>query len=150
MTLTREDPALARPIESEADLVDYFRFGETAPEGWRIGTEHEKIGLYAESRRPLPYEGQRGIEALLSELAREHGFAPLLDDGRLVGLERDGASITLEPGGQLELSGAPLETLHQTCREFRSHLTLMNYCSERLGIVWLPRGALILGVAPTA
>ncbi len=145
MTLTREDPALARTVEDEAELVEFFRSGETARADWRIGTEHEKVGLYRESLQPLPYEGEHGIAALLAELVRGHGFSPLLDGGRLVGLEREGTWITLEPGGQLELSGAPLLTLHETCREFQDHLALMKHCSERFGMVWLG-----LGIHPLA
>jgi glutamate--cysteine ligase len=145
MSLTREDPELARPLEDEAQLVEFFREGETPREQWRVGTEHEKIALYAESLAPVPYEGDRGIHALLSVLEREHGFGPLLDGERLVGLECDGANITLEPGGQLELSGAPLVSLHETCREFNEHLALMKHVSERFGIVWLG-----LGIHPLA
>jgi glutamate--cysteine ligase len=145
MTLTRDDPELARPIESEAQLLDFFRQGETPATDWRVGTEHEKIGLYRKTLASVPYEGDRGIGALLSALEREHGFQPLIDEGRLVGLEADGASITLEPGGQLELSGAPLGTLHETCNEFRSHRSLMAEVSERFGIVWLG-----LGIHPLA
>ncbi len=145
MTLTREDPALARTVEDESQLIEFFRSGEKPCADWRIGTEHEKVGLYRDTLQPLPYEGERGIVALLTELEREHGFSPLFDAGRLVGLERDGTSITLEPGGQLELSGAPLATLHETCREFHDHLALMKHCSERLGMVWLG-----LGIHPLA
>ncbi len=145
MTLTREDPELARRIEDPAQLVDFFRAGETPVEEWRVGTEHEKIALYADSLAPVPYEGDRGIHALLQALLSEHGFEPLNDGERLVGLERNGASITLEPGGQLELSGAPLTTLHETCREFNEHVALMKHVSERFGIVWLG-----LGIHPLA
>ena len=105
MTLTRDDPELARPIEDRAQLIDFFRGAETPEEDWLVGTEHEKVGLYRDGFGPVPYEGERGIQALLGTLEREHGFAGLYDEGRLVALERDNASITLEPGGQLELSG---------------------------------------------
>ncbi len=140
MTLTREDPALARPIESSEDLLDYFRSAEKPPARWRLGTEHEKVGLYRETFEPVPYEGERGIGALLATLEREHGFTPVYDEGRLIALAQGEAAITLEPGGQLELSGAPLYTLHETCREFQAHLQLMKHVSERLGIVWLGLG----------
>ncbi|MFQ5513877.1 MAG: glutamate--cysteine ligase [Myxococcota bacterium] len=145
MTLTREDPELARPIESPTQLVEFFRKAETPRAEWRVGTEHEKVGLYYDSLEPLPYEGERGIAALLRALEREHDFAPLLDEGRLVGLERDGATITLEPGGQLELSGVPFSSIHETCREFQGHLALMKHVSERFGMVWLG-----LGIHPLA
>jgi glutamate--cysteine ligase len=145
MSLTRDDPRFERPIEDVEQLVEFFRDGETARADWRVGTEHEKIGLYAQTLRPVPYEGDRGIYALLSTICREHGWKPLLDAGKLVGLERDGATITLEPGGQLELSGLPLTSLHETMREFREHIALLNRVSEPLGIVWLG-----LGVHPLA
>jgi glutamate--cysteine ligase len=145
MSLTREDPRLSRPAEDVAQLVEYFREGETARADFRVGTEHEKIGLYAKSLQPIPYEGERGIHALLAAIERERGWKPLTDAGRLVGLERDGATITLEPGGQLELSGAPFANLHETRAEFRDHIALVNAVSERFGIVWLA-----LGVHPFA
>ncbi|MFI5316146.1 MAG: glutamate--cysteine ligase [Myxococcota bacterium] len=140
MSLTREDPRLARPAEDVEQLVEYFREGETARPDWRVGTEHEKLGLYAKSFTPVPYEGERGIHALLAAIEREHGWKPLSDAGLLVGLERDGRTITLEPGGQLELSGAPLASLHETSREFLDHIALVNAVSERFGIVWLGLG----------
>ena len=140
MSLTREDPRLARPAEDVEQLVEYFREGETPRAEWRVGTEHEKLGLYAKTFRPVPYEGERGIHALLAAIEREHGWKPLTDAGLLVGLERDGRTITLEPGGQLELSGAPLASLHETNREFRDHIALVNAVSERFGIVWLGLG----------
>ena len=145
MSLLREQPELERPIEDAEELVEFFRSAETPVEDFRVGTEHEKIGIYEKSLAPVPYEGERGIAELLSLLQRDHGCEPLLDGGRLVGLERDDATITLEPGGQLELSGAPLKTLHETCREFRDHLALMKHVSDRFGMVWLG-----LGIHPLA
>ena len=140
MTLVREDPRWAVPVHDVAQLVDYFRDGETPRSSWRVGTEHEKLGLYAVTATPVPYEGERGIHALLAAIQRQHGWKPLLDAGQLVGLEREGSTITLEPGGQLELSGAPLTSLHETAREFRDHIALVNAISEPLGIVWLGLG----------
>jgi glutamate--cysteine ligase len=145
MSLTRQDPELECEIEDVSQLAEFFRAGETPPEQNRVGTEHEKIGLYADDLAPIPYEGDRGIAALLAVLHREYGFEALRDGENLVGLERDGASITLEPGGQLELSGAPLSTLHETCREFNEHVALMKHVSERFGIAWLG-----LGIHPLA
>lgn len=141
MSLTRDDPRFERPIEDVEQLTEYFREGETAREDWRVGTEHEKIGLYAQSLRPVPYEGERGIRALLAGMSSRFGWKPLLDAGKLVGLERDGSTITLEPGGQLELSGAPVASIHETAREFREHISLVTQVSEPLGIVWLGLGA---------
>ena len=145
MTLLRKDPELERPIESEDQLADFFRAGEKPRADFRIGTEHEKVGVYEQGLAPVPYAGERGIGALLGVLQREHGFEPLVDDDTLVGLARDGTTITLEPGGQLELSGAPLVTLHETCKEFRSHVALLKQVSAPFGIVWLG-----LGIQPLA
>lgn len=132
-----EDPT---PIGSVADLVGHLASGEKPRERWRVGTEHEKIGLYQSDFRRVPFEGPNGIESLLESIAREAGWARLPEEGRLVALEKDGASITLEPGGQLELSGAPLASIHETCREFSAHLELVRRLSEPLGIVWLSLG----------
>lgn len=145
MTLTRDDPTLAHPVRDRSQLIAYFEAAAKPPERFLVGTEHEKLPLYADSLAPVPFEGELGIEALLAQLRDRHGFAPIHEDRHLIALERDGASITLEPGGQLELSGAPFQTLHQTCREFQQHVSLMKHVSEPFGIVWLG-----LGVHPLA
>jgi glutamate--cysteine ligase len=140
MSLDAHEPDLDRPIGSVEDLVAFFRRWEKPAERWRVGTEHEKIGLYADDFRPLPFDGARGIEALLERIAAEGDWQPVREAGRVVALRRDGASITLEPGGQLELSGAPLRTIHETCEEFHTHLELMKRVSQPLGIEWLGLG----------
>jgi glutamate--cysteine ligase len=145
MSLTRVDPSLEREIEDPSELVDYFRAAEKPESEFRIGTEHEKIGIREGTLAPIPYAGPGGIAALLGEIERQHGFTPLLDGENVVGLEKDGTSITLEPGGQLELSGAPLRTLEETCREFTEHVAMIKQVSERFGIAWLG-----LGIHPLA
>ena len=140
MSGERPEPLLARPIGSVEDLVVFLRSGEKPPEAWRVGTEHEKIGLREDDWDVVPFEGERGIEALLLSIAEVDGWSPVLENGRTIALEKDGASITLEPGGQLELSGAPLRTIHQTCDEFHAHLALMKRVSKPLGIVFLGLG----------
>jgi len=134
------DQALEAPVESVDQLVDFLRSGEKPPERWRVGTEHEKIGLLEGERTPIPYAGPRGIGALLESIAAEADWVRMIEDGRTIGLVRDGASITLEPGGQLELSGAPLRTIHETCDEFHTHLALMKRVCAEPGIVWLGLG----------
>ena len=114
------------PVESIDEFVEYLRGGEKPPEHWRIGTEHEKIGLHGDDRAPVPYEGERGIGALLEAIAEADGWERIREDGNVIALAKEGASITLEPGGQLELSGAPLRSIHQTCDEFHQHLALME------------------------
>jgi glutamate--cysteine ligase len=129
-------------VESIDQLVDFIRSGEKPQERWRVGTEHEKIGLYTGTWRPVPYEGPRGIGALLRKIAdSEPGWSPVLEAGQPIALAHENsASITLEPGGQFELSGAPLRTIHETCDEFQSHLALMERANEGFDIAWLGLG----------
>ena len=129
-----------QPIESVDDLVAFLRAGEKPPEDWRVGTEHEKIGLHGADRSPIDYAGDRGIGKLLERIADRAGWEPISEDGNIIALQLDGASITLEPGGQLELSGAPLRTIFETCAEFHAHLELVRAVSEPLDIVWLGLG----------
>jgi glutamate--cysteine ligase len=129
-----------QPIESVDDLVAFLRAGEKPPERWRVGTEHEKIGLHGVDRSPIDYAGDRGIGRLLAGIADRAGWAPIFENGNIIALQHDGASITLEPGGQLELSGAPLRTIFETCAEFHAHLELVREVSEPLDIVWLGLG----------
>jgi glutamate--cysteine ligase len=135
-----QTPELDAEVTTAEQLVAWLRSGEKPPERWRVGTEHEKIGLLEGDRSPVPYEGERGIEALLGAIADVDGWVRVLEAGNVVALEKDGASITLEPGGQLELSGAPLRTIHQTCDEFHTHLALMKRLCAPRGIVWLGLG----------
>ena len=137
-------PVAPSRIESVDDLVDYFRSGEKPRSAWRIGTEHEKIGVYRDSFLRVPYEGDHGIGALLERIASSGGdgdWKRIREGANLVALEKDGASITLEPGGQIELSGAPLRTLRETCREFNAHVDLLKRVGEDFGIEWLALGA---------
>ena len=133
-------PELDEPIGSVEQLVDFLRRSEKPPERWRVGTEHEKIGLLLPELRPIPYDGARGIAAVLDAVAESDGWTRQREGGQLVALRKDGAGITLEPGGQLELSGAPLRTIHETCSEFNSHLATMKRVCDPLGIVWLGLG----------
>jgi glutamate--cysteine ligase len=106
-----------------------------------LGTEHEKFGYTQDDLRPLPYEGERGIRAILTGLAEEFDWQPVMEDGLPIALLDDtGASITLEPGGQLELSGALLDNIHQTCTEVNTHLKQVRAISEPLGIAFLGMG----------
>jgi glutamate--cysteine ligase len=128
------------PVASISELVDYVRAGEKPVERFRVGTEHEKIGLRQEDLGSVPYEGERGIGAVLEKVAREDDWVPIFEGENLIALEKDGASITLEPGGQLELSGAPLRTIFETCAEFNRHLDLIRRVSEPMGLLWLSLG----------
>ena len=128
------------PVTDRRQLVAYLEDGCKPPEAWRIGTEHEKFGYTWDDLRPLPYDGPRSIRALLEGLAERFDWEPLLEDGRPIALRQRGASITLEPGGQFELSGAPLEDLHQTCSEVHEHLRQVKEIADPLGIGMLGMG----------
>ena len=129
------------PVGSVADLVAFARAGEKPRADWRVGTEHEKIGVRSADLRPVPFEGDDGIAGVLAAVAAVTGWSEVREGGALIALEGDGASITLEPGGQLELSGAPLRTIFETCAEFHRHLDVIRQVSEPRGIVWLALGA---------
>jgi glutamate--cysteine ligase len=126
-------------IESKADLVEYIAGGARAKADWKIGTEHEKFGFDRETLRPPPFAGERGIEAILKGLTR-FGWQESREAGHLIALKRDGASVTLEPAGQLELSGAQLSHIHQTCAETSQHLNEVKAVADELGIGFLGMG----------
>ncbi len=127
------------PITGRGDLVDYIASGGKPKSDWRIGTEHEKFGFRLDDLRPPTFEGERGIEALLRGLTR-FGWQPVDEHGRTIALTRDNASVTLEPAGQFELSGAPLETIHQTCSEVDGHLREVKAVADELGLGFLGMG----------
>ena len=128
------------PIERKADLVAYLAAGEKSAHAFRIGTEHEKFVYRREDLRPLAYEGPGGIRWLLERFAERFDWRIKREAGLPVALERERASITLEPGGQFELSGAPLTTLHDTCRETNRHLAEVKAITEPAGLGMLGIG----------
>ncbi|SEK59083.1 glutamate--cysteine ligase [Roseivivax marinus] len=132
------------PIEHRDQLAQYLESGIKAKSDWRIGTEHEKFGYVKETLEPLPYEGRASVRSVLEGLRDRHGWSPVEESGHLIGLEKDGANVSLEPGGQLELSGAPLETIHQTCDEVNQHLAEVRDVADAVGA-----GYIGLGAAPT-
>ena len=127
------------PIISKDQLVDYIAEGCKPREKWLIGTEHEKFVFHTDTRRPVAYEGENGIGALLKGLT-EFGWVPVEEDGHVIALTQDGANITLEPGGQFELSGAPLTSVHHTCRETNEHLSQVKAIGQKLGVSFLGLG----------
>ena len=129
------------PIEHHSQLAEYLESGCKPREDWRIGTEHEKFGYCKETLKALPYEGERSILAVLEGLRDGHGWTPLEEGGKLIGLEKDGANVSLEPGGQLELSGAPLENIHQTCDEVNQHLADVKDIADKIGVGFIGLGA---------
>ena len=140
--MARDTTDLA-PISSMDDLVGHMKGGEKPAENFRIGTEHEKFGYYVDDLSPVPYDGERGIRAILDGMRSLSGWEPIVDDGRLIGLysEEGMGAISLEPGGQFELSGAPLETIHATCRESNAHLAEVRAVAKELGIGFLGIGS---------
>jgi glutamate--cysteine ligase len=129
------------PIESHAQLAEYLEAGCKPVEDWRIGTEHEKFGYLTDTHAPLPYDGKRSIRAVLEGLRDRYGWAPVEEGGKLIGLTKDGANVSLEPGGALELSGAPLETIHQTCDEVNEHLREVKSIADAIGVGFIGLGA---------
>jgi glutamate--cysteine ligase len=141
--MTARDVTDATPIESRDQLVDALASGSKPRERWRVGTEHEKFGFYRKDCSPVPYDGERGIRRLLELMEGLLGWEPILDQGNIIGLSDPVGmgAISLEPGGQFELSGAPLDTIHQACREVNGHLAQLRECAEPLGIGFLGIGA---------
>ena len=141
------DPSLLVPLRDEDDgglddLLTIFREAEKPVSEFRIGAEMEKPGIFKDTAGSLPYEGPVSVLTILDELVKVHGWAPDRErpDGPLIALLRNHASITLEPGGQLELSGAPVKTVHEVCAEFRGHMKELAPISSRLNIKWLGVG----------
>ena len=131
-----------RPLEL-ADLADHLATGCKPETAFRIGAEHEKFGFRTGSMTPIPYDGEAGIEALLKAMMR-FGWEGVYETGdrgeTLIALHRGDANISLEPGGQFELSGAPLETIHDICAETSRHLKETREVSDELGLGFLGLG----------
>ncbi len=139
---TLTDPALESPITRADDLFHVFHSAEKPATEFRVGAEMEKPGVFREDAAPFPYEGERGVRVVLENLEASFGWAPdrEYDGGPLIALLRKGASITLEPGAQFELSGAPLVTMHEIKDELDEHLAELRPISEKLGVTWLGLG----------
>ena len=127
------------PVSSRDQLVEYIAAGAKPKPDWRIGTEHEKFGFRLDDLRPPPFDGERGIEVLLKGLTR-FGWQSVEEHGRVIALVKDGASVTLEPAGQLELSGAPLACVHDTCSEVSRHLYEVKAVADELRLGFLGMG----------
>jgi len=141
---TREDGAQSPLIENRADLVAWIAAGEKPASDWRIGTEHEKFVFRTISLEPVPYDGPRGIRALMELLIERYGWVAIMEGDNIIALKRPegtlGGNIPLEPGGQFELSGAPLQTLHETAEETSRHLCEVLDVGEDLAIGFLGIG----------
>lgn len=139
---TPETEAGRTPIENRAQLVNYFAEGFKPKADWRIGTEHEKFPFLKNSLKPVPYDGKSSIKALLEGLTR-FGWQPVYEGENIIALSdpKSLANISLEPGGQFELSGAPLKTVGETCVEISEHLRQVKIVGDELGLGFLGLGA---------
>jgi len=131
------------PIGSRDDLVRHLAHGNKPREQWRIGTEHEKFVYGLTTHKPIPYDGKPGIRGLLDGM-RRFGWEPVNEGANIIGLTQNGASLSLEPGGQFELSGAPLKSVHETCAEVNTHLEQVREVAADIGA-----GVIGLGYAPS-
>jgi glutamate--cysteine ligase len=127
-------------IEKKDELEAYFHDAGKPRERWRVGTEYEKVGIYRDTGQAIPYFGKRGVDFILRELIERFGWEPEEQNGNIIALSRDKAQITLEPGGQIELSGEPCESIHCTYAEFNQHIRELLEVTEPLGIIFLGLG----------
>ena len=145
---TREDSAPSPTVESRDDLVAWIAAGSKPPSQWRIGTEHEKFLFHVDTLKPVPYEGPRGVRALMQSLIDGFGWLPVMEGDNIIALKRPegeaGGTVSLEPGGQFELSGDPLATVHEVGAETHKHLDQCLAGGSPIGI-----GFLGVGFAPT-
>ncbi len=144
LSVERQASGELPPIENLDELTAFLAEGAKPKDAWRIGTEHEKFIYCRETLEPVSYEGENGIRAILERLSATTGWEIIRDNGLPIGLKGEGASVSLEPGGQVELSGAPLETIHQTCAEVARHLDAVKAVAEPLNIAFFG-----MGFAPT-
>jgi glutamate--cysteine ligase len=141
---TRQEGAPSSPARARADLVAWIAAGEKPRADWRIGTEHEKFVFHTDTLGPVPYEGERGIRALMERLVARYRWEPIFEGENIIALRRPagepGGTISLEPGGQFELSGAAVADLHETAAETQEHLNEVLSVGEGLGIGFLGVG----------
>jgi glutamate--cysteine ligase len=127
-------------IEKHDELEAYFHNAGKPRAQWRVGTEYEKVGIDRSTGKAIPYFGPRGVDRILRELIDRYGWDPEEQDGNIIALSRDKAQITLEPGGQIELSGEPCDSIHCTYGEFTQHIRELLEVAEPLDIVFLGLG----------
>jgi len=130
----------AAPIERIEQLLEHFERGAKPRSEFRVGTEYEKAAVDRRTGRAIPFSGSRGVEAVLRQLADRYGWEPLEEEGRTIGLSGGRGEITLEPGGQIELSGEPYETLHEADQELREHVQQIVTVGDELDIAFLGLG----------
>ena len=129
------------PIQRFEELAEMMAQGNKPSADWRIGTEHEKFGWLTDTRAPLPYAGPASISAVFAALEAQFGWTPVHEAENIIGMTRNGANISLEPGGQFELSGAPLSSIHDVAAELQNHLDEVRSIADPLGIKFMGIGA---------
>jgi glutamate--cysteine ligase len=129
------------PIERFEQLAEMMESGNKPKSEWRLGTEHEKFGFLTDTLQPLPYDGPRSIKALLEGLRDQFGWSPVMEQDKIIGLTRHGANVSLEPGGQFELSGAAFLSVHETATELDNHLAEVKAVADPMGVRFMGIGA---------
>ncbi len=137
---TLNAPSLRQTPLRREELTAFFASGVKRPADLQIGVEWEKLGVYRDSGQAIRYQGPRGVEGIFRALAARYGWTPVRESGRIIALEKHGSSITLEPGGQIELSGRKAFALRDNAAELREHLAQIRSVSSPLGIAWLGLG----------
>ena len=138
MSLDRR-PGESTPVRGVDDLVAWFRARERPPSDWKVGIEHEKVGLLAGTLDPVAYGGPRGVQALLEGFSR-FGYVPFREDGNVIATQHGGLTISIEPGGQIELSGRPFKDIHVVAAELERHLEKCRALARDLGLEFLATG----------
>src|SRR5574341_2326941 len=128
------------PIRNKAELEEFFHKAAKPRRQWRVGTEYEKVGIERGTDKAIPYFGPRGVETILRALIDEYQWEAHEEDGHVIALARGNAQITLEPGGQIELSGEPCENIHCSQAEFTRHIRELLEVTDRLDVVFLGLG----------
>ena len=138
-----DTPKARMPIETKAQLIEELASGSKPKSAWKIGTEHEKFPFLTDTLKPVPYHGPRSIKALLDGIKHRYGWAGVYEGENIIALSDPNGlgNVSLEPGGQFELSGAQLDTVHETCEEVHEHLTQVREVGDKLGIGFLGLGA---------
>ncbi len=141
---TRQDGAPSPTVRSREDLVGWIADGCKPADGWLIGTEHEKFVFDTQTLAPVPYDGPHGIRALMQALIEKYHWQPVMEGDNIIALSRPegeaGGAISLEPGGQFELSGAPVKTMHETAAETQTHLDEVLDVAQHLRLGFLGVG----------
>lgn len=144
-----DDPAAHQPVAGVEDLIRYVTGGAKPRAEWRVGTEYEKVGVLEENGVAAPFSGKRGIESVLERLAERYGWQPKRERGRIIALTGRDANITVEPGGQLELSGEQCSSIHCAHKELIEHVKEVVTVGADLGIVFLGLGIQPISSAET-